>query len=439
MQTKNPRILGVALATPPVIPQADVRAAMSAKFPRLAGRLSSVYDNASITNRALSRDPSWYMESRGFGERNAAYVESARGLAVQAAHDALSAAQADAASVDAVCVVSTTGLATPSLAVELRRELGLRPDVQHVPLWGYGCAGGALGLARAAELIRAGYRRVLLVAVEVCSTAFLANDESAQNFVSGALFSDGAAAVVLGAEGTGPSVAGSYSELLPDTEAVTGWDVTDEGLSVVIGQEIPTLVASKVQETAQTALQRVGWDTDPARHLWLFHAGGTKVMQAVESTLGVHSPDSWAVLNSYGNMSSVTVLAALERAWRRGIEGRAVLLGMGPGFALGFVMIEGDTHEAIVKSLEAASTSSENTMRGLLYVLGQLVHRADAAGVRLDDLDLNYWVPDSALRETIAQLAEAIGEQATEPGQELDLATVVQAAREVWGEMEQSR
>ena len=51
--------------------------------------------------------------------------------------------------IDMIIFVSSTGVATPSLDAHLINERPFRQDVQRMPLWGLGCAGGAIGLARA--------------------------------------------------------------------------------------------------------------------------------------------------------------------------------------------------------------------------------------------------------------------------------------------------
>ena len=62
---------------------------------------------------------------------------------------------------------STTGIATPSLDALLVNRLGLRNNVRRSPLFGLGCAGGAAGLARAADYLRAasdqGSRRISIL------------------------------------------------------------------------------------------------------------------------------------------------------------------------------------------------------------------------------------------------------------------------------------
>ena len=70
------------------------------------------------------------------------------------------------------------------------------------------------------------------------------------------------------------------------------------------------------------------------------HPGGTKVLEAIETALGV-PPNKLAVersiMRDFGNMSSPTVLFTLERTLAEGFEGSAVLAALGPGFTAAFV------------------------------------------------------------------------------------------------------
>ena len=65
------------------------------------------------------------------------------------ANDCLDRAGLSAAQVDTILCVSTPGLSTPSLDARLMDRVAFRPDVERLPVFGLGCAGGTLGLARA--------------------------------------------------------------------------------------------------------------------------------------------------------------------------------------------------------------------------------------------------------------------------------------------------
>ena len=100
--------------------------------------------------------------------------------------------------IEAIVTVSTTGLAVPSLDAILANRLGLSATVERLPIFGLGCAGGVSGLARAARLAQslpAG--NVLLLVVELCTINCRTRDRTIKNFISTALFGDGAAGLLL--------------------------------------------------------------------------------------------------------------------------------------------------------------------------------------------------------------------------------------------------
>ena len=100
--------------------------------------------------------------------------------------------------IDGLVTVSTTGIATPSLDALLQERLGLRRDLQRLPVFGLGCAGGVLGLSRAAALATAAPgSRILCLVVELCGLTFRPADASPANIVATALFGDGAAAALI--------------------------------------------------------------------------------------------------------------------------------------------------------------------------------------------------------------------------------------------------
>src|SRR4029077_8786480 len=104
----------------------------------------------------------------------------------------------------------TTGIATPSLDALLIERMGLPATVQRLPIFGLGCAGGAIGLARAATMATAmPEKAVLFLVVELCSLTFRRGDHAKSNIVAAALFGDGAAAVVLRCGGNGPAIIAS--------------------------------------------------------------------------------------------------------------------------------------------------------------------------------------------------------------------------------------
>ena len=304
-------------------------------------RLLGAFGNTGIEQRQLARPLDWYRHPHDFPDKNEVYRQVALDLSVRASTQALQRSAVARTEVGAVVFVSSTGVSTPSLDSFLIQMLDLPRSVARVPLWGLGCAGGAAGLARAAELCRAMRCPVLLVAVEVCSATFMYEDRSKSNLIATALFGDGAAAVVLepgsGHDFDGVEVLSGHSHLLDDSEDVMGWQLRPTGLQVRFARSIPGIVRRVVPDFVQriAITQRVS--AADLRELVL-HPGGAKVLGAYEEALGV-DPSALAhsreVLREHGNMSSPTALFVLERFLRqprrRGMLG--LLLGLGPGFS----------------------------------------------------------------------------------------------------------
>jgi alkylresorcinol/alkylpyrone synthase len=343
--TANPRVLSVATAVPPHrISQETARDFARLMFSetfRDVERLLPVFDNSGIENRHFCVPAEWFGDNHGFPEKNALYVEHALNLSDKAAARALDKAGARAEDVGAIFFVSTTGISTPSLDAKLIFRLGLSENVRRVPLWGLGCAGGAAGLARAAEYARAHPDElVLLVGVELCGLTFLKGDRSKSNLIATSLFADGAAAVVLGGEahGTGPELHGSYSTTWPGTEDVMGWDVVEDGLKVRFAKSVPVIVREKMRGNLEAACDSLGLGLADLDH-FVLHPGGPKVLEAYEETLDM-KPDaldhSWEILRGYGNMSSVSVLFVLEQfleSYPQGSGEYGTISALGPGFS----------------------------------------------------------------------------------------------------------
>ena len=143
-----------------------------------------------------------------------------------------------AGEVDGLVTVSTTGIATPSLEARVAGRMGFRNDVERLPVFGLGCAGGVTGLAAAARVAAAAPgRTILFVTVELCSTSIRLDKLSKANIVATALFGDGAAAAVIRSGEGGPvEVEGGGEILWPDTLGIMGWDVEDRGLGVIFNR-----------------------------------------------------------------------------------------------------------------------------------------------------------------------------------------------------------
>jgi len=348
-----PRLLAVRTAVPPhVLEQRDVERRVHAQFSShaLVQRLLPVFANTGIERRHSCVPVEWYYDAHGWRERNQRYLESASALLEECAAHALDAAGLHPRDIGTLMTVSTSGIATPSLEARLMERMPFSRTVRRIPLFGLGCAGGALGLGYAADAARADPERaVLLLDVELCTLWFRRDEITKSNIVATALFADGAAAAVLACNGEGPRIIAHGSYTFPASLDVMGWEVADDGLQALFSQDIPHLVRTRMREIcseflSEHGLERTRIDT------YLCHPGGAKVLDALEEVFGLAPgalEDSRAVLREYGNMSSATVLFVLESAVRRGAFAPntgpcALLTALGPGFTAGFAVLDFD-------------------------------------------------------------------------------------------------
>lgn len=339
-----PRLLALATAVPPhILRQDDVMLAAAAGFSRNASaieRLLPVYEHAGVAKRHACFPLDWYNDVHEWADCNAHYVEHAVALLKTAAETCLERAGRDIAEVDAIVAVSSTGVATPSLDAILMNRMAFRRDVVRLPIFGLGCAGGVLGLARAAAMARAGAGLVLFLVVELCTLTFRRGDYSAANIVATALFADGAAAALVG-PGDGPAIVASGERTWPDTLDIMGWDIAQDGLGVIFSREIPAVIRREFRGALDDYLASHGMTVADVDE-FVCHPGGAKVLSALRESLDL-PPDSLSeaqdVLRDYGNMSAASVMFVLDRMLRPG-GGRYLMSALGPGFSAGFLTLE---------------------------------------------------------------------------------------------------
>jgi len=307
------------------------------------GRLSRVFETTGISKRHSVCPVEWFLQPQGWPERTDAYLKGALKLFVTVVRKALEEAGLDVSEVDTVITVSSTGIATPSLEARAMGHMGFRPDVQRVPIFGLGCAGGVTGLAVASRLAQARPgSNVLLVTIELCTLAFRRDELTKANVIATALFGDGAAACVLRAGGEGiAAVEAAGEHTWPDTLDIMGWNVDTLGFGVIFARAIPPFVEENLAHAVSGILERAGLNRE-AIDRFICHPGGTKVVAAIERALSIDQGslvDERAILNAYGNMSAPTVLFVLERAIRAGLPHRSLLSSLGPGFTASCVCL----------------------------------------------------------------------------------------------------
>ncbi|EHS51781.1 chalcone and stilbene synthase domain protein [Rhizobium sp. PDO1-076] len=307
-------------------------------------RLAKVFESSGIRRRYAVRPIDWYLTPLDWPARNAAYIDGACDLFVVAAANALEIAGLDGSKVDTVITVSSTGVATPSLEARVAKRLGFRADIERVPVFGLGCAGGVSGLSIAGRMAasRPG-SIVLVVAVETCTLSFRMDQVTKANIIATALFGDGASACILRTDAPGiATVEMSGQHIWPDSLEIMGWSVDNEGFGVIFDRAIPPFAEENIAAAVSGILARSGHSLADIDRV-ACHPGGAKVIDALENALTLsrgtlnHERD---VLADYGNMSAPTALFVLDRLAQAGLPSRTLLTSLGPGFCVSCVSLK---------------------------------------------------------------------------------------------------
>ena len=263
---------------------------------------------------------------------NAIFRTEAPKLAGRALTAALGQAGVKPAELDALLICTCSGYLCPGVTSYVAEQLGLRTNAFLQDLVGLGC-GAAIPTLRAASHILAAKPDAIVacVAVEICSAAFYLDDDPGV-LISACLFSDGAAATIWKST---PSPTGlrafDFNTLhLPADRDKLRFEQRDGKLRNLLHRSVPELAAS--------AVGRLWAERGPRRvSRVIAHPGGRDVLEAIVPVVAPHTLEASArTLLNNGNMSSPSVLFALEEALKTGRPGPAGdfwLVSFGAGFS----------------------------------------------------------------------------------------------------------
>ncbi len=311
--------------------------------------LDKLHSNVKVRGRYMSMPLEGYYGLSTWGEANNVWIETGLDIGEEAITAALKPIGLPAREVDAIFVVSVTGIASPSLDARLVNRLGLCPNIKRNPLFGLGCVAGAAGIARAADYVRGfpgPYR-------DTAGRGAMFADHPAQRPVDGEF--DFRGAFWRRCRRCGDyrrrkrfSGAGNHRhafDVLPNTERTMGWDISEKGFQIVLSPGVPDVVKQNLGKDAEQFLSDLGLEKKDISS-WIFHTGGPKVLEAVEEALELTNGEleaSWECLAKVGNLSSVSVLLVLEdvMANHRPEPGSYGILGaMGPGFCSELILLK---------------------------------------------------------------------------------------------------
>jgi len=267
-------------------------------------------------------------------ELNREFEREGPRLAADALTDALDQAGLKPDELDALIVCTCTGYLCPGITSYVAERLNMRRDTYLQDIVGLGC-GAAVPTLRSAEGMIAANpgMKVGVIAVEICSSAFYLDDDPGV-LVSLCLFGDGASASIW-TDKPGPTglKAKNFDTIhIPEDRELLRFENKDGKLRNKLHLSVPQKAAIAVDKLfSKQDLSKV------ARVL--SHAGGRDVLIAVgEKIKQAPLREAEIVLANYGNMSSPSVLFALDEYLKADhdgdLDGKDLwLTSFGAGFA----------------------------------------------------------------------------------------------------------
>jgi beta-ketodecanoyl-[acyl-carrier-protein] synthase len=271
-------------------------------------------------------------------------------MGVKAARDALERAGRDVADVDAVlCACSNMQRPYPAMAIEIQHALGIE---------GFGfdmnvaCSSATFGIQTAADFIRAGHARsVLVVSPEICT-----GHNNMRNRDSHFIFGDVATAVLVEAKDIAPAqhwdILGTRLKTVfsnnirnnfgflncatPETIGTPDKLFVQEGRKVF--KEVVPMVAAMIVDHAET----LGLAPTALRRLWLHQANQGMNRLIAQRVLGheANEDESPTVLDTYGNTSSAGSIIAFHLNSQDLAAGdTGVICSFGAGYSAGSVFV----------------------------------------------------------------------------------------------------
>ena len=316
----------------------------SAEFIEKASGIKSRH----VISKAPLLDPE--MMAPRWAERPNEEISVLAEIGVAAARDALARAGREASDVDAVlCAASNMQRPYPAMAIEIQEALGIEGFAFDMNV---ACSSATFGIQTAADFIRAGNARsVLVVSPEICT-----GHNNMRNRDSHFIFGDVATAVLVEAQDIAPhphwEIVGTRLKTVfsnnirnnfgflncatPETVGTPDKLFVQEGRKVF--KEVVPMVAAMISEEAA----RLGLGDGVLRRLWLHQANQGMNRLIAQRVLGheANEDESPTVLDTYGNTSSAgSIIAFHLNSDDLAVGDTGVICSFGAGYSAGTVFV----------------------------------------------------------------------------------------------------
>lgn len=342
-----------------------------------------------VTNDDLSKrmdtSDEWIRSRTGIGARHYAEGETCAEISAKAALEALDCANVSPSRVDLIIECTSSSDHTfPATGCIVQDLIGARSagafDLVNA------CAGFAYGLALAADAIKAGtHKTVLVIGAEILSRLLNFEDRG-----TAVLFGDGAGAVVVQASDQPGGVLTSW--IYSDGSGGMDLVIDDKDHITMNGREVfkfgSRIIVTGVKEVAAKA----GWRNSQIN--WIVpHQANVRIIESGAKSLGVPIEKFIVNIAEYGNTSAASIPIALceaADAAKLRPNDKIVLIGFGGGLAAAAIALTWDVPHPASKTRRwfnrlgyNTSTLRQRVRRGVRSVAARFERRKKIA----DDLD----------------------------------------------------
>lgn len=327
----SPRIVAAGTANPPFsIKQKDALRLLAEYykgelFNRSFDVMEKVFVHPCIQTRYLavdSLDELVTLKNEDPDIRVQRFTRWSVALSTEAVHRALQKAAVQIEEVTALIVNTCTGYICPGIATYLIETCGFSKSIKIYDLVGTGCAGAVPNIQLAEKILAADPEAVVVcVSVEICTATFeMGNDMSL--IVSNAIFGDGAAAVVIKNDTKGFQLKQTQSYCEPAFRDEVRYIHKEGRLHNRLAPHLPETIGTCVPPVITSLLEKEKLGVSDVKH-WAIHPGGDKMISTIQEKLHlteIQMHITRDILRRYGNMSSPTVLFALEQIMQNGVN-----------------------------------------------------------------------------------------------------------------------
>jgi len=278
--------------------------------------------------------------------RNDWYIRHSKPLFTEVCKNALEESEFSTKDITHLITVSCTGFYAPGPDYFIVRELGLNVSVQRYHLGFMGCYAAFPAMRLAKSICESQPDAVVLIAdLELCSI-HLQFKEDSDSIISGSVFADGAAGMVISSRKPqlGIEILALETSLTNSEEQDMAWTIGNTGFDMVLSAYVPRIIEAELGSLINPFLEKhklskADLDT------WAVHPGGKSILQKTEQSLGINAEQlkfSYSILNEFRNMSSATILFILEKILNdQSIQNSTFpALAFGPGLTVEFGLLK---------------------------------------------------------------------------------------------------